>query len=135
MKLLKILVTAILLMAVAKVVKAEGGVRVYEVVDSTFMVTTVTVSTSVVTQLDSIAMSNRTVIEIQNTDTTASLWCSNDSTITSGNGHKILAGTSWILSMSNRGTLNPYSAASHALTVYCISDGAASTKAAVAQLR
>lgn len=105
----------------------------------------VTVSTSVPTQVDSPQMASRVVVEVQNIDSTANLWCvvgsSSAPTIpAANNGRLIAAKSSWILSILDTFFMPQYSSSSGATTilvpakVWCISDGAASTKAAVTQL-
>lgn len=98
----------------------------------------VTVSTSTIgagpgaTQMDSPQLIGRVAVEIQNIDATANLWCLPVSTapVASG-GRKITAGSSWVVSFKDK-TANAWG--NFVVKFWCISDGAASTKAAVSQM-
>lgn len=115
----------------------------YQTAVSSITLVVVTVSTSVGTQVDNPQMANRVALEIQNIDTTANLWCVpvSSAAIAVNAGRKIAAGNSWIVS-----TMDTFQGVSFSTTTgratntsasapfYCLSDGAASTKAAVTQL-
>lgn len=87
------------------------------------------------TQMDNPQLASRVIIEIQNIDATANLWCSLGSTAPFVNGgRKIAAGNSWIVSFLDK--IYPTTQTGSAFTVnfWCLSDGAAATKAAVTQI-
>ena len=104
----------------------------------------ISVSTSVTTgasQMDNPQVANRVVTEIQNIDTSANLWCLAISTNpTVSGGRKIAAGASWIVSvMDNLYQINYSSTTGQTpstlgVKFWCLSDGAAATKAAVTQM-
>lgn len=98
----------------------------------------ITVSTSSVapgaTQMDSPVLKGRLVTEIQNIDATANLWCLPVSTMPVVNGgRKIAAGNSWIISFIDVAG-RPLNPSQSNTDYYCLSDGAAATKAVVTQL-
>lgn len=113
---------------------------------SSATVSIITVSTSIIggasaSQMDSPQLAGRTAVEIQNIDATATLWCLISSTAPAASaGHKITAGNSWIVNMLDNVFYTSFSTTTNRETTtytnvkfYCISDGAAATKAAVTQ--
>lgn len=118
----------------------------YSVAVSSGNTNVITVSNSVPTQVDSPPMVNRAVIEVQNIDSTANLWCvvgsSSAPTVPAANSGRLIASkASWIVSVLDTFYMPQYSTITFTSTtllvpakVWCISDGAGSTKAAVTQL-
>jgi hypothetical protein len=112
---------------------------VYQVAISSQIQSVVTVSTAPganglqgATQMDSPQLVGRATIEIQNIDSTANLWCTLVSTTpTANNGRKIASGNSWIINLSDKATQMFNQTL---FKIWCLSDGAASTKAFVTQL-
>lgn len=94
----------------------------------------ITVSNASSVIVDTPTLLGRVVVEIQNIDATANLWCLPTNTAATNAGRKIAAGNSWIVSLVDTvyGT-NPSAPSSAALHFYCVSDGGGSTKAAVTQ--
>jgi len=117
----------------------------YQVAVSSITTAVVTVSTTVGTKMDNPQLSNRAVIEIDNIDSTANLWClpvssSTPVALSTTSGRKILPGSSWILNLFDTLYTVSYSSITNTTTnvavtanLWCISDGGASTKAAVTQ--
>lgn len=121
---------------------------VYQTAVSSITTNIITVATSTVggapfvaAQMDTPKMANRVAIEIDNIDTTANLWCVTNSTVPAASaGRKIVPGASWVVNMmdnfytQNYSTItNTTTTVSTPATIYCLSDGAAATKAAVTQ--
>lgn len=118
---------------------------VYETAVSSGNTIIVNVSTSVVTQVDNPQLPGRAAVEVQNIDATANLWCvpvssSTPTVPSSGNGRKISAGASWFPNFLATISVVTYSTTTQSSTttlipakIWCISDGAATTKAAVTQ--
>lgn len=94
------------------------------------------------TQMDKPQLPGRVTIEIQNIDTAANLWCIIGSTYVVGgipatnNGRKIAAGGSWIVSLRDQVNNPPGPIGGSSVTerFFCLTDGAAATKAWVTQL-
>lgn len=104
----------------------------YEVGIASITTNVIAVSTSAATRVDTPALAGRVSVEMQNIDTSASLWCGPVSGNASANsGRKITAGSSWILNLSDT---NKKPGGEQAFSIYCLSDGTATTKAAVTQL-
>lgn len=106
----------------------------YQTAVSSITVVIVSVSTSSLTgatQVDNPQLSSRVSLEIQNIDSSASLWCLPISTMpVASGGRKITAGSSWVIS-----TRDKYYSSSgfSAVKFWCLSDGTSPTKAAVTQ--
>lgn len=87
------------------------------------------------TQMDNPQVANRVATEIQNIDATANLWCLPVSTMPVVNGgRKITPGSTWVVSFLDiiyPGT--PAGGTNLPVKFWCLSDGAAVTKAAVTQ--
>jgi len=114
---------------------------VYQVGITTATQATISVSTSSIapgaTLMDTPTLSNRVSVEIQNIDTSANLWCSFTSTAPIVNGgRKISAGSSWVVSVTDRWFIPTASSPrqTNLVNFYCLSDGAAATKAYVTQI-
>jgi len=116
---------------------------VYETAVSSVVTNIVNISSAPSTQADSPQLAGRVAVEIQNIDSSANLWClTNSTTPTTNNGRKIAAGASWIVSTQETVYYTVYSTStSPNVNVYtsparfwCVTDGAAATKAAVTQL-
>lgn len=117
---------------------------VYQTGVSSITTNIVTVSTSSLngaTQVDSPLMANRAVLEIQNIDSSANLWCLAVSTTpTANNAREITPASSWIVSVMDTLYTVSYSTSTGATPVtgtvkfWCLSDGSSSTKAAVTQM-
>jgi hypothetical protein len=115
----------------------------YQAAVSSITTTIITVSTSSIsgaTQMDNPQMASRVAIEIQNIDTAANLWCLPVSTTPTANAaRKIAAGSSWSVSSMDNYYTTTYSSTTGSSPVttnikfWCLSDGAAATKAAVTQ--
>lgn len=118
---------------------------VYQTAVSSGSTLVITVSTFGATQMDNPQLAGRAAMEIQNIDSTASLWCTAVSSYTptvvsSGNGRKISSGASWYPNFLSSISYVNYSTTTGNTTTYttaakiwCISDGAAATKSAVTQ--
>lgn len=141
----------VLIFACAVKVHADQGVSpmfTYQTGVTSATVNIITVATSTVggglfvaANVSSPTLQGRAVIEIQNIDASANLWCLISSTAPATNaGRKIAAGNSWIVSILNSVFQDTYSSTTGNSTVvtpvnfYCVSDGASPTKAAVTQL-
>lgn len=104
----------------------------------------ISVTTSVptgATQMDNPQLANRVAVEIQNIDSTANLWCLPVTTTPFINGgRKIASGNSWIVSAMDNFYQIIYSSTTGSspntfnVKFWCLSDGAAATKAAVTQV-
>lgn len=119
----------------------------YQTAVSSGVTNIVSISTSSVgnglgaTQVDASTVTGRVVIEIQNIDSAANLWCVLGSTTPTVNGgRKISAGGSWIVSIASTLYQTLFSTTTGLATniayvplIYCLSDGSAATKAAVTQ--
>lgn len=128
--------------------QAAGGsvpMFTYQAAVSSITTAIVSVSTSAqpgATQMDNPQLFSRVGIEIQNIDATANLWCLAISTTpTTNNARKIAAGNSWVVSIVDTLYQISYSTVTNSVTTatvpakfWCLSDGAAATKAAVTQL-
>lgn len=117
----------------------------YQTAVSSATTNIVTVSTSSITgatQVDNPQVPNRVVLEIQNIDASANLWCLVNSTMPVVNGgRKISAGSSWVVSVMDNFYTQVYSTITNTTStvnvsekIYCLSDGTSGTKAAVTQL-
>ena len=102
-------------------VDTSGKAQVSMVALSSATMNIVSVSTANVTQVDSTLLSGRVSIETQNIDPSANLWCGFNNSVTINNGRKIVPSSAWSVSVAST------------IPVYCISDGAGSTNAAVSQ--
>lgn len=138
----KLLIASILLFSCKSAFCIGGQVPslVYQVGISSITMGLVSVSTSSnigATQMDNPAMPTRVSVEIQNLDGSANLWCTAVSTTpTVNSGRKISAGASWIMSFTDKLFVPGFSSSQGtAINFYCLSDGAAATKAWVTQLK
>lgn len=108
---------------------------------TTNIITVSTSSTTGATQMDNPQMASRVSLEIQNIDSSANLWCLPVSTMPVVNGgRKIAPGSTWAVSTMDTYTNPSYSTSTFITTsstttakFWCLSDGAAATKAAVSQ--
>jgi|HubBroStandDraft_3_1064219.scaffolds.fasta_scaffold188777_2 hypothetical protein len=107
---------------------------VTEVAQSSGTTNVVLASTISATQMDNPQLTGRTVIEVQNLDSSANLWCAPRSNVKSGLGRKIASGNSWILSFNFQTiTGNPANPVIAPFHVYCISDAVKASSATVTQ--
>jgi hypothetical protein len=105
-------------------------VHTYVAANSTFTVVQIAVSSSVPTQVDAATVAGRVQIEVENIDASANLWCGASVSISSTTAsRKVAPGVAWVLPVSNQSLL-----VGNKISVYCVTDGAASTKAAITQL-
>ncbi len=106
------------------------GQNVQEVISSSITVNTVSVSSSAATQIDpdSILLSGRTVLEIQNKDSSYAIYCSQNSNVTTSSGRMITSsGGTWVINLMAV-------SASGRMKIYCITANAsASSSVAVTQ--
>lgn len=102
---------------------------------TTAIVNVSTASTPGATQVDNPQVPGRVALEIQNIDATANLWCLPVSTkpVVNG-GRKIPAGSSWAVSVLDTIVRPGQPQSTTGVKFWCLSDGAASTKACVTQL-
>lgn len=115
---------------------------VYQVGVSSITTVTISVSSSPVagaTQMDNPQLLGRVVVEIDNTDAAANLWCVPSSsaplTANSGIGRKIPPGSSWVVSIVDRVANPGLFAGATAVKFWCLSDTTSATsKAAVTQM-
>lgn len=142
--------TAAILIASFSLAHAAGGINpqpqfTYQTGVSSITTNIVIVSTSSVTgavQVDSPTLTSRVVLEIQNLDSSANLWCLPVSTKPVTNGGRVISPrSSWIVS-----TLDTYygivystitnssSATTNTAKFWCISDGVTPSSAAVTQM-
>ena len=138
----RLIVLAGLLLGTSPLFAWSNPTLTYQTAISSITTTVIAVSTftiaPAVNQVDNPQLVGRVVMEIQNIDTSANLWCVPTSTASltsnSGVGRKISPGGSWIISIAD-GLIVPSGNPSVRTSVkfFCISDGAAATKAAVTQ--
>lgn len=128
----------VLILAAASLQAVENPISTYQVGIASVTTFIISVSTSSIapgaTQMDSPQLKGRVVTEIQNIDATANLWCLPTSTqpVVNG-GRKIAAGNSWIVSFQDIAG-RPWNPLQAQTNFWCLSDGAAATKAAVTQI-
>jgi hypothetical protein len=143
-----LLITACTVLLPPRTVHASGGnspMFTYLTGVSSITTTVVNVSTSSVTgatQVDSPTLANRVVLEIQNIDSTANLWCLAVSTAPTVNGgRKLSPGNSWVVSSMDVYYNQTFSTSTFTNVIssttakfWCLSDGTSATKAAVTQM-
>jgi hypothetical protein len=119
---MKKLIIVLGLLTVASQAYALWPSRVYEAVVSTMTTTAVNVSTSAATRMDATVIGSRVMFEIQNQNT-ASIYCgpTSSSTTLVNSGRVIFSSGTWSANVGD------------ALGIWCISTGAAATKAVVIQ--
>lgn len=105
----------------------------YSAAVSSITTTIVNVSSNPAVIIDSPTLYGRAAMEIQNIDTTSNLWCVPNSSPSVNGGRKITPGNSWIISAIDSVRSNLNNVASYAIHIWCVTDGAAATKAAVSQ--
>lgn len=130
---MKKLLTAMILFSLPSLARAASSYvpsLVYEVAGASITCTTVTVSTSAATQMDSKQLAGRVSISIQNIDSSANLWCLPTNAPATNAGEKILPNQSWVIAIKDVPWL-PYGTTP--FRFWCLSDGASSTKAEVCQ--
>ena len=140
----KKLVVALLFLAAGRAWSFSTPTLTYQTAISSITTNIITVSTftlvpGATNQVDNPQLVGRVVMEINNMDASANLWCVPTSTAplssNTGVGRKIAPGSSWVVSIAdgliaNFGANPPVRAA---VKFFCISDGTSATKAAVTQ--
>lgn len=105
--------------------------RIYEVGIASGINFHISVSTSVVTQMDNPTLAGRVSVFVQNLDASANLWCGYNNIVSSSTGVEILKGGNFLTFGMLDKSGQPYGA--NALHIWCTSDGSGSTNAAIAQ--
>lgn len=110
---------------------------VYQTAISSATTVIVSVSTSSVTgatKMDNPQIPGRVATEVQNIDAAANLWCmlGSSNPVVNG-GREITPGNTWVVSMSDRFLSPGFPQSSTIVNFWCLTDGAAATKAAVSQ--
>lgn len=108
----------------------EGSLSTYQVASSSVTTIVVAVSSTTATQVDNPALTHRLAMEIQNTDGTASLWCSPLSNVTTSTGRKIASGSTWNLSFASQMQSSAFGTPT-LFHIYCLSDSTSATSNAV----
>lgn len=136
---LRRIILSLVALFLAQTSHAFNPTLVSQVAASSITVIMVPIGTAAPTQVDNSTrtLAGRVVMEIQNVDSTANLWCAPRINVAiSGalQGRKITPGSSWVLAVASYATANASTSAPGRLNLYCITDAAGVTNAVLTQM-